>query len=382
MQIEPFTVAVSDDSLADLNRRLEQTRWPDELHDVGWDYGTPNGYLRELVEYWRDSFDWRAAERRLNSFAQKMATIDGQRVHFIHEKGIGPAPLPIILSHGWPGTFNEFSKIIPLLTDPAAHGSDAADAFDVVVPSLPGFAFSDPFLTSGDNHRRMADLFDALMTDGLGYARFAAHGGDIGGVVTASLGDRHADQLRAMHVTSTALVEPQLSPETVLSAAERAFLEGRNVWREAEGAYAHQQNTKPQTLSHGLTDSPVGLASWIVEKYRAWSDCGGDVESRFSKDELLTTISLYWHTNSIASANRIYRDNSRDRLMVPDARPIPVRTGMAVFAGDINQAPEEWAARLFALERYVRIPRGGHFAAFEEPQLLADELRTFFRAFR
>lgn len=383
MKITPFTIAIPDDAIADLKRRISATRWTDELRDVGWDYGTPNGYLRELLDYWVAEFDWRAQERALNSVANMTADVDGRTVHFIYERGTGPAPIPLLLSHGWPGSFHEFSKVVPLLTDPAAHGGDASDAFDVVIPSLPGFVFSDAFRRPGENFRRMSDDFHLLMTEGLGYSRYAAHGGDIGGTVTVALADRYPESLLSIHVTSSALVEPVFAEDDPeLSAAEREFIAARARWREDEGAYAHQQSTKPQTLSHGLTDSPAGLAAWLVEKYRSWSDCGGDVESRFSKDELLTIISLYWFTNSIGSANRIYHENSRDRLLIPADQPIPVRTGLSVFEGDINKTPREWAERLWNLEHYSRIPQGGHFSAFEEPGLLATQLREFLRPLR
>jgi microsomal epoxide hydrolase len=273
-------------------------------------------------------------------------------------------------------------KIIPMLTDPAGHGGHADDAFDVVVPSLPGFIFSETSPEGGMHLARMADISDELMT-ALGYQQYAAQGGDIGSGVTAALGLRHADHVIGVHVTSAALVTPWLDESTPpLSPAESAYLEGRRNWMSSEGAYYMLQSTKPQTLSFGLTDSPVGLAAWIVEKFRAWSDCHGDIESRFTKDELLTNISLYWFTRSIGSANRFYYENRTNPLALGKDERIEVRTGLSVFPADISLPPREWAERSFRLEHYQNMPRGGHFNAMEEPELLVEEMRSLFRADR
>ncbi|MDQ0120833.1 pimeloyl-ACP methyl ester carboxylesterase [Pseudarthrobacter defluvii] len=382
MAPRPFQIKVPDEALRDLYRRLDATIWPDEGTGAGWTHGTSRPYLKELAHYWRHEFDWRAVESRLNSFSHFIADVQGLGIHFIHQKGHGPNPVPLIISHGWPSSFAEMQKIIPLLTDPAGHGGHADDAFDVVVPSLPGFIFSETSPEGGMHLARMADISDELMT-ALGYQRYAAQGGDIGSGVTAALGLRHADHVIGVHVTSAALVTPWLDESAPpLSPAESAYLEGRRNWMSSEGAYYMLQSTKPQTLSFGLTDSPVGLAAWIVEKFRAWSDCHGDIESRFTKDELLTNISLYWFTRSIGSANRFYYENRTNPLALGKDERIEVRTGLSVFPADISLPPREWAERSFQVEHYQDMPRGGHFNAMEEPELLVEEIRSLFRADR
>lgn len=382
MAPRPFQITVPDDALQDLYRRLDNTIWPDEVTGAGWTHGTSKPYLKELAHYWRHQFDWRAAESQLNSFNQYLADIQGLGIHFIHEKGHGPNPVPLIISHGWPSSFAEMQRIIPMLTDPARHGGNADDAFDVVVPSLPGFIFSETSADGGMHLGRMADLCHKLMT-ALGYQRYAAQGGDIGSGVTAALGHRYADHVIGIHVTSAALVSPFFDDSTPpLTPAESEYVEGRRNWMSSEGAYYMLQSTKPQTLSFGLTDSPVGLAAWIIEKFRAWSDCDGDIESRFTKDELLTNISLYWFTRSIGSANRFYYENRAHPLTLSRGERIEVPTGLSVFPADISLPPQEWAERSFQLEHYRTMPRGGHFNAMEEPELLVEEVRSMFRAAR
>ena len=292
MEVKPFEIRVSDEVLEDLQRRLAATRWPDEIPGSDWEYGSNLAYVQELVEYWQNRFDWRTQERLLNSFQHFKADVDGLEIHFIHQRGQGPSPMPLIITHGWPGSIFEMHKIIPLLADPAAHGGNAADAFDVVAPSLPGFGFSDHPSSPGVEVAKTAVLWEKLMTEGLGYPRFAAQGGDIGAGVTAQLGYSHAESLYGIHLTSVTRPMPYLGHGSrALTEAESTALVERERWQQAEGGYAHLQGTKPQTLAYGLNDSPAGLAAWIVEKYRAWSDCDGDVEKRFTKDELLGAIS-------------------------------------------------------------------------------------------
>src|SRR5215212_4226720 len=400
MDARPFGVRVSDEALDTLRSRLGRTRWPDEVADAGWEQGTSLAYLRELVGYWQSGFDWREREERLNRFAHFRAEVGGFGIHFVHERGKGPDPLPLILTHGWPSTFFEFSKIVPLLTDPGNHGADAADAFDVVVPSLPGFGFSDRPRERGFS-RRIPELWARLM-EGLGYSCFAAHGVDVGSSVANLLGLWHPDRLVGIHVTYPA--EPYLGPGApALSEREKEFLAGRPGGQEAEGAYTHIQRTKPQTLSYALNDSPAGLAPWIVEKWRAWSDCDGDVEKRFSKDELLTNLTIYWTTETIGSSFRIYRDwalgaesnpyawESREEVprgvaskpLTRDER-IGMPSAVALFPADPPAGmPREWAERSYSdLRRFSRMPRGGHFPAMEEPELLAEDIRSFFRPLR
>jgi pimeloyl-ACP methyl ester carboxylesterase len=375
--IESFRIAVAEPVLADLRQRLERTRWPDEVEGAGWDYGANLGYLRELVEYWRTSFDWRAQERRLNGLPQFRARVDGLGLHFVHERGKGPRPLPLILSHGWPSTFVQMERLIPLLADPAAHGADPEDAFDVVVPSLPGCGFSDRPTRRGMTKTRIASLWAKLMTETLGYQRFGAHGGDIGAGVTAWLAFDHPGRVVGIHVAD--VVRPWLGPGSApLTPAEQAFVDEERRWMEAEGAYDHIQATKPQTLAYGLTDSPAGLAAWIVEKFRSWSDCGGDVERRFTKDELLTNLTIYWVTNTINSANRLYFERDRDPRPLGRDDRVAVPTAVTIFPADIDHPPREWAERVYDVVRWTEMPRGGHFAALEAPELLIDDVRAFF----
>ena len=383
MQPEPFEVHIGDDVLEDLHRRLDATRWPDELPGTGWDYGSNMDYMKELVDYWRNDFDWRAQERLINSFSHFKAPVGGLGIHFIHERGQGPNPMPLVITHGWPGTFFEMHKIIPLLVDPASHGGDPGDSFDVVAPSLPGFGFSDHATERGMEVAKTAALWDELMTGVLDYPRFAAHGGDIGAGVTSRLGRGHAGSLIGIHLTSVTRPIPYLGDGSQeLSNAEKTHMREREEWQNAEGGYAHIQGTKPQTLAYGLNDSPVGLAAWIVEKYRSWSDCEGDVERRFSKDELLTTVTLYWATESISSSTRMYKENQRYTWTMERDEKIDVPTGVAAFPAEISRPPREWAERSYDLRRWTPMPSGGHFAALEEPQLLAEDIRAFFRPFR
>ena len=383
MEANPFEIKISDEILAELRDRLVATRWPDELPGVGWEYGSNMDYLKELVDYWRNDFDWREQERKINSFNHFRATVGGLGIHFIHERGKGPNPMPLVITHGWPGTFYEMHKIIPLLTDPAAHGGDPEDSFDVVAPSLPGFGFSDHPTEREVEVGKTASLWVELMTQTLGYPKFAAHGGDIGAGVTSRLGHGHADSLIAIHLTSITRPTPYLGEGARdLTDAERTHMRERQDWQQAEGGYAHIQGTKPQTLAYGLNDSPAGLAAWIVEKYRTWSDCGGDVEKQFTKDDLLTTITIYWATETISSSTRMYKENQRYEWTMAKDEQIEVPTGVAAFPEEISRPPKEWAERSYNLQRWTQMPRGGHFAALEEPQLLAEDIRAFFKPFR
>ena len=382
MDVQPFQVQISDDVLADLRERLARTRWPDEIPGSDWDYGSNLGYVKELVDYWRNDFDWQAQEKAINTLAHYRADVDGHGIHFIHERGKGPDPMPIVVSHGWPSTFTEMLKIIPLLTDPAAHGGDPGDSFDVVAPSLPGYGFSDQTRQRGVNPFKIADLWASLMTDGLGYSRFAAHGGDWGAGITAGLGYAHPEQVVGIHVTAVS-AQPYLGPGSrELSEAERALVQDRERWRNEEGAYGHIQGTKPQTLSYGLNDSPAGLAGWIVEKFRTWSDCGGDVESRFTKDELLTNITIYWATQTINSSIRIYYESQRAPWQFGRDDGIRVPCAVALFPKDISYPTREWAERSYNVQRWTEMPSGGHFAALEEPEMLVEDIRSFFRSLR
>ena len=383
MDVRPFTIAVEDSVLEDLQQRLADTRWPDEIPNTGWDYGSNLAYLKELVEHWRTKFDWRAQEAKLNAFSHFKSEVDGLDIHFIHEKGKGPNPIPLVITHGWPSCFFEMTKIIPLLADPASHGGDAADSFDVVAPSLPGFGFSDHAQDRGMEVQRVAGMWNKLMTENLGYPKFAAQGGDIGSGVTARLGYAHADTLYGIHLTSITRPTPYLGPGSrPVTDAEQALIVQRDKWFADEGGYNHIQGTKPQTLAYGLNDSPVGLAAWIVEKYRTWSDCGGDVEKSYTKDELLTIVTIYWVTQTISSSTRMYFENQKNLWTMEKDQKVPAPAGMAMFPQEISKPPREWGERSYDVRRWTEMHSGGHFAALEEPQLLAEEVRAFFRDFR
>ncbi len=382
MKAQPFRIAIDPSALDDLRDRLRRTRWPQAIEGIDWEDGTALAYAQDLVAYWRDRFDWPAQEIALNRLPHFTAAIDDLTIHFIHQRGRGPRPLPLIISHGWPGSFVEMTKILPLLTDPAKHGGDAADAFDVVIPSLPGYGFSSRPLHAGTDPRRIAELWVTLMT-GLGYERFGAQGGDWGSAITASLGFFHPEHLVGIHLNMiSGSAAPPAAGGRPFTAAEEAFRAARVEWAEAEGGYHHIQRTKPLTLAYGLNDSPAGLAAWIVEKFRTWSDCNGDVESVFTRDELLTNIAIYWFTETIGSSVRLYREALRRPLRFKAGERVTVPTGVARFPKEIVQPPREWAERIYNLQHWKEMARGGHFAAMEQPELLAADIRAFFRPLR
>lgn len=381
MAVERFRIQIAKEVLDDLKYRLDHVRWPDQLRDSGWERGTEIGYLQSLVSYWRDHFDWRAQEQELNRYSQFHCNVDGIDVHFVHERGKGPNPLPIILTHGWPDSFIRYKKIISLLTDPARYGGDPEDSFDVIVPSIPGFGFSSRPDHSGINNFRVSELWAKLMTEELGYGKFAAAGGDMGSGVTRYLALNHPELLVGIHLTDIGIIRNLMTSndQAGLSKEELNYKISAQKWISHEGAYMSIQSTKPQTLAYGLSDSPVGLAGWIIEKFRAWSDCNGDLRQRFSEDELLTNIMIYWVTNTIGSSAHMYYENMHS---LPAMGPIEVPTGIALFPADILLPPKEWAERNLNITRWTLMPRGGHFTAMEEPEPLADDIRAFYRAFR
>lgn len=383
MQTEPFRIDVPEAVLADLRERLARTRFPDELPGTAWEYGTARAYLEELVAYWRDAYDWRAAERRLNAFPQFRAVVDGLGIHFIHVRGVGPAPFPLVITHGWPGSVVEFVKIIGPLADPARHGGDLADAFDVVCPSMPGYGFSDAPRAPGMDAERIAGLWAALMR-GLGYERFGAQGGDWGSMVSAYLGARHPDVVAGIHLNMVLGYPPEDDPEAFakLTPDELADLGELDHFFKHETGYQEIQGTKPQTLGYALNDSPAGLAAWIVEKFRTWSDCDGDIERRFTKDELLTNIMFYWVPERATSSARLYCEMRRAGKFPPRDFRVDVPTGCAIFPREIVRPPRAWAERLYRVTRWTRFAAGGHFAALEEPAALVDDIRAFFRPLR
>lgn len=380
MELEPYVVDVAQAGLDDLRERLARTRWPDEVAGAGWDYGASLAYMRELVEYWRTGFDWRAAERAMNAVPHFRARVDGLGIHLIHQRGRGPAPMPLLITHGWPSSFVEMLALIPLLADPGAHGGDPADAFDVIVPSVPGFGFSDR-PGRGMTRSRVAGLWAALM-EGLGYPRYAAHGNDIGAVISGWLAADHPDRLIALHTLMPnfppAVIGADARPPT---AAERAFARLQERWEREEGGYSRIQESRPQTLAYGLHDSPAGLAAWLVEKWLAWTGEAGEVARRFSRDLLLANVTLYWLTGTANSANRSYFERARETRRISSRITVP--TGVALTTEPIQRPPRELAERSYAdIRRWVDLPRGGHFVAAEAPEVLALELRAFFRPFR
>jgi pimeloyl-ACP methyl ester carboxylesterase len=377
----PFTTRATPAEIEDLRGRLRATRWPDAPQDAGWSLGTDLDYLRELVGYWADGFDWPAQEAALARFPRFRVKVGGLGIHFVHARAAGPASraLPLVLCHGWPDSFWRYVKVIPLLTDPGAHGADPADAFDVIVPDMPGYGYSAAPTGPALDTPAVAGLWAQLMS-ALGYERFAVSGGDIGSSVARYLALDFADRVVAVHRMDVGL--PLFTGDPAeLTQAERDWLGDVAAWGATEGAYGAMHRTKPQTAAFGLTDSPAGLAAWIVEKLRAWSDCDGDVERRFTKDEILTNVTIYWLTKTIGPSMRMYRANSA----IPAAqyaRRVEVPSGFTIFPADIAHPPRAWLERTANVVRVTEPPRGGHFAPLEEPEIYARELRDFFRPFR
>ena len=377
-QPTPGALHVPDGDLDDLRQRLARTRFPDEAPGEPWAYGTSVAYMEELVRYWSEGFDWRAQEASLNALPHYRVPLHGIDLHFLHVPGVGPDPRPLLLSHGWPGSVFEFLDIIPRLTDPSRFGGDPADAFTVVAPSLPGYGLSFSPGQPRFGVEAIADCFAALMTDVLGYGRFAAQGGDWGSFVTARLGHAYPERMIGIHLN---LLPVRRDPAALASPTpeEARYLQELAVFLKEETGYQWIQGTRPQTLAFGLTDSPAGLAAWGMEKFRAWSDCGGAVESVFTKDQLLANISLYWFTGAIGSSFWPYYARMHGPWPVPDGGTVDIPTGYCEFP----RPPRSLAERVFTrIERWSVMKRGGHFAAMEQPEALAAEIRAFFRPLR
>jgi pimeloyl-ACP methyl ester carboxylesterase len=380
-QPKSFTLAVPDDAIADLRARLARTRLPDQPPGPAWTYGTDVDYMRGLLAYWRDQFDWRAQEARLNSFPQYKVRLHDIDLHFLRVERKGPAPCPLLLSHGWPGSVFEFLDIIPRLADPVRFGGDEADAFTVIAPSLPGYGLSFAPGQQRFSVEAIAACFADLMTDVLGYRRYAAQGGDWGSFITSRLACDHPDRLIGIHLN---LLPLRRDPAMVANPTpeEKKYLQELTIFLKEETGYQWIQGTRPQTLAFALTDSPAGLAAWIVEKFRRWSDCGGDVDSVFGKDALLANISFYWFTGAIGSSFWPYYARMHGPWPIPDGG-ITVPTGYAEFPHEILSPPRSLAARTYTdIRRWSVMPRGGHFAAMEQPEALAAEVRAFFRPLR
>jgi pimeloyl-ACP methyl ester carboxylesterase len=380
---QAFSINVKDDILNDLNNRLASTRWTNEIDNMEWETGTNEGYLKELCQYWHNTFNWKKQEAYLNSFGHFKATIDNMELHFIHQKGKGARSIPLLLIHGYPDGFIRFLKLIPLLT--ANNGSFS---FDVIVPSIPGYGFSGIPTKKGMDPKRIAGLFAKLMTNELGYAKFVAHGGDWGSTITEQLALYYQDLLYGIHLTDAPFGHG-LMPLKDPSDAEEKFQKKMQRWMQEEGAYASIQSTKPQSLGYALNDSPAGLAGWIIEKFFDWSDNKGDLENSFTKDELLTNLSVYWVTQTINSSIRIYYETLQSIMQAmynPLVKYNPldktgtrteVPTAFALFPKDISTPPREYADRFFNVQRWTKMEKGGHFAAMEEPELLAEDITQF-----
>lgn len=382
MSIAPFTIPFSKVDVDDLRQRLDHIRWPDTAATPAWEDGTDRHFLKGFCSYWKDEFDWQQQVEMLNSLPHFRFTENGLGIHFLHVRGKGPHPVPLVLTHGWPGSFLEMLCILPLLTDPATHGGDAADAFDVVIPSLPGFGYSDRPASDDMNVFRVAEIWVELMS-ALGYSRFAAQGGDIGAGVSTALGLRYPDKILGVHLNYIpGSYKPFVEPGKEPNAAEKEYLATAARWYEEEGAYAHLHRTRPQTAAYALNDSPAGLAAWLLEKFRVWSDCGGDLLSYFTRDQLLTNVTLYWMTQSIGSSMRMYRANGKAPLQFGREDFVRPPVALARFPKEILQVPRSWIERGYNLQRWTEMPRGGHFAAMEQPQLLAEDVRAFFRELR
>jgi microsomal epoxide hydrolase len=380
MSIQPFKINIPQATLDDLRERLARTRWPDEVEGAGWDYGTNVGYLKSLVDYWQHEFDWRKQEAKLNTYTQFRADIDGLNIHFIHERGKGPNPIPLILTHGWPDSFYRMHKIIPMLTDPESFGGNAADSFDVIVPSIPGFGFSDSVRKPGWTVKQTAELWTSLMREVLGYQRYAAAGGDGGSPISQLLALNNPTSVIGIHLTDIGFQATMNLDPSSLTPAEQQYLGAMQQRFFQEGGYVMIQSTKPQTLAYGLNDSPIGLAAWIIEKFYGWSDIDGNIEREYTKDELLTNIMIYWVTQTINPSIRSYYEESHAPSLKPGQR-VAVPVAMALFPKD-TPPPRALAERTLRIERWTEMPRGGHFPALEVPELYAGDLQAFFRSLR
>ena len=377
----PFEVAVSDETLADIRRRVQDFPWHEMPEDGGWDYGTNLTYMKELCAYWLDGFDWRKQEAALNRFSHFIAPVDGIDMHFLYEKGSSAQSMPLLISHGWPGSIVEFMEIVEPLAHPERFGGDAEDAFDVIAPSLPGFGYSgSPPRPYGP--RRMAAVLNGLMTDVLGYRGYLAQGGDWGGAISSWLGFDHAPACRAIHINILTM-RHAAGAQTDEEREWEAKFERDQIM---EDGYRTQQATRPQTLSYAMMDSPVGIAAWLVEKFNSWSDTEeGDIESVYSKDELLTNIMVYVTTRTFNTASWIYygRREEGGRILSADRRRVEVPTACALFPAEmLAWPPRPYVERLYNVQQWTEMPRGGHFAALEQPELLVDDIRRFARSLR
>ena len=375
--IEPFKIHIDESVLEDLRGRLARVRLPDQIPGTGWEYGIPTDYVADLVAHWRDTYDWRVHEARLNELEHFRTRIDGQSIHFVHARSTHEDALPLLMTHGWPGSIVEFLDVIPRLTDPEAHGGDAADAFHVVAPSLPGYGFSEPTRAPGWDVWRVARAFIELMRR-LGHTRYGAQGGDWGAQVATRIGALDAAHCAAIHL-NMAIVDRPEEPIS-LTDQEKADLGAMAHFQRAEAGYAAEQSTKPQTVGVALNDSPAGLLAWIVEKFRTWSDCDGNPDNAFTSDQLITNVMMYWVTQTITSSSRLYWELMHSEQGAPEFVGVP--TGVARYPHEVFRFPRAWVERRYNVTYWSELPRGGHFAAMEQPDLFVDDVRSFFRTVR
>ena len=383
-EVTPFRIGIPQADLDDLRERLARARWPEPETVADWSQGVPHGYLRELCGYWADGYDWRATEASLNALPQFRTEIDGLSIHFVHVRSPHPQALPLILTHGWPGSIVEFLKVIGPLTDPTADGGEAADAFHLVCPSLPGYGFSEKPARPGWGVGRIADVWAALMAR-LGYGRYGAQGSDWGTSISASIGQQDPHHVAGIHLTPP-LAPPDPATFHDLTEAERSALASLEYTGEWESGYSREQATRPQTIGYSLVDSPVGLCAWIVEKFWAWTDCDGHPENALTRDELLDNLMLYWLPGTGASSARLYWESSKqvnEWIAGPTDDTVAVPTGCSIFPKELQRPSRRWAAKRFLdIRHWNELDRGGHFAAFEQPELFVDEVRSFFRPVR
>jgi pimeloyl-ACP methyl ester carboxylesterase len=372
--VRPFTIKFESSEIIQLKDRIAAMRWPDQVDDSDWNYGANLAYMKELADYWATDFNWELQEERLNQYPNYQVTIDDYDIHFVYEPGEGGNRIPLVLLHGWPSTFYQMQKIIPLLTSVQKDANGNSFSFDVIVPSLIGYGFSERSQEVGMTVFKMADLFQQLMVDKLNYDTFVLRGSDIGAGVAKEWALSYPENVMGLHLSGSNPYAFQTPSD--LTEAEQAYLQAGQQFMMEEGAYAMEQSTKPQTAAYGLNDSPIGLAAWIVEKYQTWSDNGGDVENCFSKDDLITILNIYWFTQTIGSSMRVYYESSHN--WSPNAnQKVEVPTAMLMLEQDIAVAPREWEARTYNIVRWNTHPSGGHFGEWEKPELTASDIRAF-----
>lgn len=380
MTIRSFKIDVLNEDLEDLLLRLKRTKWADQMPGQKWSRGTNRDYLQMLVDYWTTDYDWRAQEKEFNKYPQYKCVIDGVDIHFFHIKGKGENTIPIIFTHGWPDSFMRYQKIISRLTDPVSYGGNISDSFDVIIPSLPGVGFSSILEPRGFNNCQVADLWVKLMTEKLGYTKFGASGGDIGSGVTRYLAQNYPQYLIGIHLTDVGIIRQlMMTNDCDLSDGEKLYKSNAQQWIAQEGGYMSIQSTKPQTLAYALSDSPIGLAAWQIEKFHSWSDIRCGFENRYTMDELLNNVMLYWLNNSIKASMMMYYENTHT---LPPLRKIDVPTGITLFSEDVLLPPKSWVEKNLNLIHWTEISQGGHFTAMEEPELFVKDICKFYRGFR